>query len=196
VRTIVILVVLMLLVPTGETRGQDQDQDKEQVETGQLQIAGQSRSYRLRRLPLSAFPELPPSVRSVLSQRGCLVPQTWQARRPENVIHGAFFRAGNQDWAVLCSQEGESSLLVFRDGIGVPAELASYKDVDRLMPTNANGKLGYAWGIDPASQDRLRQFAPGQHFDHEGIEDSVIDHSSVLHFFREGRWSLIEGVSP
>lgn len=192
VRTVIILVLLVLLIPAGETRGQEQD--KEQVETGRLQIAGQSYPYRLRRLPLSSFPELPPSVRGVLAQRGCMIPQTWEARRPENVVHGAFFQSGHQDWAVLCSQNGESSLLVFRDGIGVPVELASYKDTNRLAPTNENGYLGYAWGLDTASPTRLRQFAPGQRFDHDGIEASIIEHSSVLHFYRDGQWITIEGL--
>lgn len=182
----------MVLFPASETRGQDQD--KEQIEAGQLQIAGQSRPYRLRRLPLSSFPELPPSVRSVLAQRSCMVPQTWEARRPENVIHGAFYQAGHEDWAVLCSHDGESSLLVFRDGIGVPVELASHRDLDRLVPTNVSGRFGYSWGIDPVSPSRLRQFAPGQRFDHDGIEDSVIEHSSVIHIYRDNRWMAIEGL--
>lgn len=193
-RTVIILVALVLLVSAGETRGQNQD--KEQVETGQVQKAGQVYFYRLRRLPLSAFPDLPPSVRAVLTQRRCMIPQTWEARRPENVIHGAFFQAGHEDWAMLCSQAGESSLLVFRDGIGVPFELGSYKDVDRLAPTTEGARLGYAWGLDAASPARLRQFAPGQNFEHDGIEASMIEYSSILHFYRNGQWTTIEGLSP
>jgi hypothetical protein len=189
VRKIIILVFLLVLA--GETKGQ---QDSEQVETGQVQVAGKVRSYHLRRLPLSSFPDLPPSVSSILAQRGCMIPQTWEAHRPENVIHGAFYQAGHQDWAVLCSQRGESSLLVFRDGMGMPLELASYRDKDRLAPTTAAGQLGYAWAIDSASPTRLRQFAPGQRFEHQGIEDSLVEYSSILHYWRDGQWLSIEGM--
>jgi hypothetical protein len=189
VRKIVVLVLALILAIQTRAQG------GEQVETGQVSVAGKTHPYRLRRLPLSSFPELPPSVSSVLAQRGCMVPQTWEARRPENVIHGAFYQAGHQDWAIICSQYGESSLLVFRDGMGVPVELASYRDKDRLAPMNETGQYGYAWGIDPASPSRFRQFAPGQHFDHEGIEDSLIEYSSVLRYFRDGQWIAIEGLS-
>lgn len=123
-----------------------------------------------------------------------MVPQTWEAHHPENVIHGAFFQAGHQDWAILCSRQGESSLLVFQNGMGMPVELASHKDKDRLAPINATGQLGYAWAIDPASLTRMRQFAPEQRFNHEGIEDSLIEHSSVLHYWREGQWLVLEGI--
>jgi len=189
VRKLAILFVLAILTSALSA------QEGEQVESGQVQIAGKSYAYRIRRLPLSAYPELPPSVRAVLEQRGCMVPQTWEARRPENAIHGAFYQSGHQDWAVLCSHEGESSLLVFRDGIGTPVTLMSYKDQDRLAPTLTPGQLGYAWAVDPAKPERLRQFSPGKRFEHEGIEDSLIEYTSVLHFCRDGMWMSMDGIT-
>jgi hypothetical protein len=188
VRKIIVLGLMLLLA------GQTKAQDGEQVESGQVVVAGQTHSYRIRRLPLSSFPELPASVSSALAQRGCTVPQTWEAKRPENVIHGAFYQAGHQDWAILCSLHGESSLFVFRDGMGVPLELMSYRDKDRLASVNETGQFGYAWAIDPAPPSRFKQFAPGQHFDHEGIEDSLIENSSTLRYFRDGQWISIQGL--
>lgn len=170
-------------------------QNDELLEKGQTQFRGRTQEYRIRRLPLSSFPQLPAGARMVLEQRGCLIPQTWQAKRPENVIHGAFLAVGNDDWAALCSAAGESSLLVFRNGMGMPLELARHRDMDRLTATNVANLMGYAWAIDPASPARLRQFAPGQRFEHEGVEESLVDISSLLHFWKEGKWVEIEGLS-
>ena len=48
-----------------------------------------------------------------LNQRGCMIPQTYEAHQPENVVHASLERAGSSDWAVLCSAQGTVSLLIF-----------------------------------------------------------------------------------
>jgi len=83
------------------------------VETGQLLVAGHEVPYRIRNLPVSSFPDLPPGVAETLNDRGCLIPQTYEAKGPENVIHGSFEHSGSNDWAVLCSAKGQVELLVF-----------------------------------------------------------------------------------
>src|ERR1700722_3807923 len=70
-------------------------------ETGKTSIDGRTVNYLIRRLPVASFPDLPDSVAAALQQRGCLIPQTWQAHRPENVIEASFDRPGSSDWAVL-----------------------------------------------------------------------------------------------
>src|SRR6185437_6192208 len=72
-------------------------------ETGRIPIAGRSTPYNIRHLPVVSFPQVPMTVREGLGERGCLIPQTYEAHQPENVIHGSFERAGSSDWAVLCS---------------------------------------------------------------------------------------------
>ena len=83
------------------------------TETGKTSVDGQTASYLIRRLPASSFPDLPDAIADVLDQRGCMIPQTYQAHRPENVIHASFERPGSSDWAVLCSTHGNVDLLVF-----------------------------------------------------------------------------------
>lgn len=172
------------------------EQAKEQVETGQLNYSGKMLPYRIRRLPLAAFPDLPVPVLNALEQRQCMVPQTYAARRPENVIYGEFWQKGSRDWAVLCSHDGSTSLLVFRgNAIGLPVELASGKDTDRLQ-ARLNGSLGFAWGLDPAAPENVRRVAGTKSgpFDHDGIQVSIVERSSEIHYYQNGTWLHFDGA--
>ncbi len=168
----------------------------EQVESGQLDYAGKTMTYRIRRLPLSAFPELPAAVRTVLEGRDCMVPQTYEARRPENVVHGEFWQKGSRDWAVLCSHEGSTSLLVFRsNALALPIELESGKDLDRLQ-ARLNGTLGFAWGLDLAAPETVRRLVGSKTgpIDHDGIQMSIVEKSSEIHYYQNGRWLEFDGL--
>ena len=69
------------------------------------------------RLKPDAFPNVPPELRTALENRGCRVPQPYNAAgQKNNVITGRFTSAGQTDWAVLCSREKRSTILVFRGG--------------------------------------------------------------------------------
>src|ERR1700744_4227940 len=92
-------------------------------------------SFAFRMLPPATFTELPAPVLHDLEKRHCMIPQTYEARNPENVIHGAFREPGSNDWAVLCSQDGTSTLLVYWNGASAkPAELAAQVDSDTADP--------------------------------------------------------------
>ncbi len=52
------------------------------------------RTYAFRMLPPSSFIDLPAPILKDLESRRCLIPQTYEARTPENVIHGAFREKG------------------------------------------------------------------------------------------------------
>src|ERR1039458_1460391 len=95
-------------------------------ESGRVVVEGQSTPYVIRHLPVSSFPQLPNSVAKALAERGCLIPQTYQAHRPENVVQASLEQPGSSDWAVLCSAQGTVSLLVFfGDGSSQPFTLAA-----------------------------------------------------------------------
>ena len=77
----------------------------EQHETGIASVPGSpSVHYTIRLLPVSSFPQLPATVAAQLTRMGCMIPQTFEAHQPENVINGAFKRKGSSDWAALCSE--------------------------------------------------------------------------------------------
>lgn len=155
-------------------------------------------SYAFRMLPPESFPALPAPVLRDLEKRHCLVPQTYEARSPENVIHGAFREKGSSDWAVLCSQNGTSTLLVFWDNSATrPAEIAAQPDTDTADPHDETSVLGYARGIDsvqPSSISEVLANKPNGPFDHDGIKDAHIEKSAVIHYFKNGSWTTLSGT--
>jgi hypothetical protein len=168
------------------------------TESGQIMQAGRSTSYLIRHLPVSSFPELPATVVGFLNRRSCLIPQTYEAHRPENVVHASLERAGSSDWAVLCSAQGTVSLLVFfSDTPAQFAVLASSPETVRLQVHDATGVLGFNWGIDPASPEQIHQAQSGMEhrpppIDHDALADSVVDQRTVYHFYAKSAWTLVD----
>ena len=166
--------------------------------SGRIAIGGRSFPYLIRHLPLSAFPELPEELVRLLDLRGCLVPQTYEAHRPENVVHASLERPGSSDWAVLCSARGTVSLLVFFSSAPTDLHvLAAAPETDRLQARDRSGELGFNWGIDPASPEQVRQAQTGMEhrappLDHDAVADAVIDHRTVYHFFARNAWTVLE----
>jgi hypothetical protein len=167
-------------------------------ESGQIVVAGRATPYLIRHLPVSSFPELPAAVQELLNRRGCLIPQTYEAHGPENVVHASLERAGSSDWAALCSAEGTVSLLVFFSS--APAQLvvlASAPETERLQAHDRSGVLGFNWGIDPASPEQIREAQAGLLHrpalaDHDALADSLLDHRTVYHFFSKNAWIVLE----
>jgi hypothetical protein len=154
-------------------------------------------SFAFRMLPPATFTELPAPILHDLEKRHCLIPQSYEAKSPENVVHGAFLQQGSNDWAVLCSQDGTSTLLVYWNGAAAkPAELAAQVDSDTADPYDETSLLGYARGIDSASPDKISDLLvnkPYGPFDHDGIKDAHIEKSSVIHYFKGGTWMTLAG---
>jgi hypothetical protein len=134
----------------------------------------------------------------LLNQRGCLIPQTYQAHRPENVIHASLERPGSSDWAVLCSAQGTVSLLVsFASAPSDLIVLASEPETRRLQSHDLTGVLGFNWGIDPASPQHIREDQIGMEhrppmLDHDALADSVLDHHTVYHFYLGNAWTVLD----
>ncbi len=193
------ILFLLLLATTSLAHAQT-----ESVVSGSLRVNGLTRSYQFRRLPISSFPQIPSPIAATLTRRGCMIPQTWQAHRPENVIHGSFQRRGSEDWAVLCSVGGVTTLLVFFADASTsqpvetqPMELARWQEISRLQKHDPTGVLGFNWGIDAATPAQFRdafasQDAPPTTPDHDSVADSVIDTKTVYHLFTQGQWKEFE----
>lgn len=172
------------------------------TESGQILVAGHSTPYLIHRLPVSSFPELPAAVLDLLNRRGCMIPQTYEAHHPENVVHASLERAGSSDWAVLCSAQGTVSLLVFftsapSKSLAQPFVLASAPETQRLQAHDTTGVLGFNWGIDPASPEQIREAQIGleprpQLVDHDALADSFIEQKTVYHFFAKHVWTLVD----
>jgi len=183
-----------------------QQETKPLTESGQIMVAGRPTPFLIRHLPVSSFPELPAGVVELLNRRGCMIPQTYAAHHPENVIHASLERVGSSDWAVLCSVQGTVSLLVFFDGGaaqisgqagGQPVVLASAPETQRLQAHDPSGVLGFNWGIDPASPEQVHEAQIGlenrpARLDHDALADSEVEHRTIYHFYAKSAWILLE----
>ena len=166
--------------------------------SGQIVVAGHSTPYLIRHLPISSFPDLPAELAGLLNRRGCLIPQTYEAHHPENVVHASLELPGSSDWAVLCSERGTVSLLVFFSS--APASLlvlAAAPETERLQAHDPSGFLGFNWGIDPASPEQIRTAQIGllhrpALVDHDALADTLVDRRTVYHFYLKSAWIVLE----
>ena len=193
-----ILGAFLLLIWSMASAQQPPPDHSHLVELGQVVLDGHSVPYRIRRLPVSSFPDLPARVANTLSDRECLIPQTFRAHRPENVVRASLERTGSSDWAVLCSAKGTVSLLVFFAGAtGEPTVLASFAETERLESYDRTGVLGFNWGIDPASPTSVHEAQTGMEhrpplLDHDALADSLLDRRTIYHFYSRSKWALVE----
>jgi hypothetical protein len=171
-----------------------QNLNAERLETGTAQnSAGNTVSYRIRLLPVTSFPDLPEEVATELGHRQCMIPQSFEAKQPENVIHGAFRASGSSDWAVLCSAAGTTSLYVFFAGqFQSPISLRTQPDSAWLGAEPGSSIFGSAWGIavrtaaELRDSPQLRRAAP---FDHDAIDDARLERSVTIHYYQAGKWT-------
>jgi hypothetical protein len=138
-------------------------------------------TYPIRRLPPTAFPELPKNLATELKHRGCTIPQPYTDRK-DNVIRGEFAKPGQTDWAVLCSTRGSTSLLVFWNGKTTnPLVLAEYSDDPHRI---------FDWFIQPVDRKSIighyRAYGGPKPppIDHQGIESGGEKMSVFLYYYQ------------
>lgn len=188
--------LLLGLLQTGPPLPPGDFPTAEQVEAGRVTVApGDVLEYRIRLLPLASFPALPAPVAGQLSRRGCMIPQSFEAQEPENVIRGAFHASGSDDWAALCSVSGTTTLYVFFAGqYDAPVALRSQPDTTWLGTEPGSSVFSSAWGIALRRSTELRAYPEFRrlHADHDGIEDARLERSSTIHYCDDGRWTVID----
>lgn len=191
--------LLVLAVGVSLTFAQSADSGTDPLTaSGHITVNGRPVPYTIHHLPLSSFPHLPEPMADLVNQRGCLVPQTYEAHQPENVIHAALERPGSQDWALLCSVKGTVSLLVFFASTpDRPMVLATAPETERLQAHDPSHVLGFNWGIDPASPEQVHEAQIGLEHrppppDHDALADSVVEHRTVYHLYSKGKWTLAD----
>lgn len=173
----------------------------EQTESGELHLSGgRTQSYRIRLLPVAAFPQTPSGVAAELVRRGCLIPQSFEAQGPENLIHGAFREAGSDDWAALCSQGGWTTLYVFFAGAyNAPVALRRQADTVWLGAEPGSAVCGSAWGIATRRLADLRASRSIERpaaLDHDAIDDARLEQSVTVRYYTAGRWLVLSGAGP
>jgi hypothetical protein len=152
------------------------------------------------RLSPTAFPQLPKNILAELQRRGCMIPQVPMFEGQQNVIQGEFAKPGQTDWAVLCSVERISSILIFWNSSATNlAEIATMRDIDRLQ-SEGGDKMAYSRAITPVGKNYIME-----HYDayggpkpppmnHQGIDDAFVGKASIVLYFYKGKWLQLTGA--
>jgi hypothetical protein len=151
------------------------------------------------RLKPSAFRNLPSAVRTELEHRGCTIPQPSGAGQPRNAVSGSFITAGQTDWAVLCSRDKRSTILVFRSGTSDHVDqLAEEPDLQHLQVISRDNKIGYSrmlTAVNPQSlRSRAIKHSALKSIDHDGIEDAFIEKASLIWYWSGVKWVKVPGA--
>ncbi len=152
------------------------------------------------RLSPKAFPELPGNLRADLERRGCTIPQVPMIDGRHNVIKGEFSKAGQTDWAVLCSIDRVSSILIFWNGsVLKPADIEKSADLDHLQGWGGD-KIVYSRAITPVGTKYILEHynAYGGEkppsLDHQGIDDAFVGKASVVLYLYREKWLRLSGT--
>ncbi len=113
------------------------------------------------------FPELPRNIVLELTTRGCTIPQSYLGPYPEaqkylgtpnNVIKGDFSGENSDEWAVICSINEVSSILVFLKG--TTEEIAFFelgKDKD-LIDVETDGTVLFIRHIKTTTREDILHY--------------------------------------
>jgi hypothetical protein len=166
--------------------------------------AGHAAGATIDRLPPRSFPDLPAPIVDALERRGCSVPQLDSMfiglTRPHNVVRGRFGRGPERDWAVLCSRDEVSTILVFwDDSTESPAELERRADASYLQSV-APQAVAYSRYIatappaDIVASHRAHGGPEPPPLTHDGIADGYAEKGSVILYWQDGTWLQLTGA--
>ncbi len=153
------------------------------------------------RLEHSKFTKLPQEIVKNLEKRKCTIPQIWHDENLHNVISGEFSRKGQKDWAVLCSVNKISSILIFWNSSTTKvSEIAKSDDLDYFQGFTEDDEMGFSRGIDTVDKkyiiDHYNSYGgtkPPQ-IDHEGISDAFVEKASHVLYLHRGKWLELQGA--
>ena len=153
------------------------------------------------RLSPRAFRGLPSNVVQNLEARGCSIPQLFGSREPHNVVKGEFIQKGQIDWAVLCSRNKRSAILIFADGSSKRVTaIAESADREFLQTIDGAGNIGFSRAINAVRKDYLvkhhEQYGGPSlpPIDHHGINDAFAEKGSVVHYYYRGKWLQLQAA--
>lgn len=160
--------------------------------------AASAPSAAITRRDPGEFKELPLTVRHELIRRGCTMPQPSEPSM-RNVIRGNFFGTG-KDWAVLCSRDLASSILVFKDGrADVVSDLSRWPD-DLFVQDVGGGRFEFSRAIRTISPAIISEFegssetGSGPAPTHDGIDDMFLGKASTAWYWDRRKWIRVGGA--
>ena len=153
-----------------------------------------------KRLPPVDFPQLPKKIVKALQERGCKIPQAYLNPKPHNVIHGRFAKPNQNDWAVLCSKNRVSSVLIFWGG-STTSVLEILKSPDKnWLQGIGDEKIGFSRAIHPVNKKYILEHYKSYGGTkpppilYEGIDEGFVGKASTIHYFYRGKWLRLQGA--
>ena len=151
--------------------------------------------------PPGRYSEAPTWIIAELKNKKCLIPQaSYFDPLPHNLIRGEFVTKGHFDWAVLCSRNNKSSILLLSKSKQVCSqELLSVDDSNYIQQV-AQNRFRFSRMIDPISKKDLIRYAKQNKnqsalketkFDHDGIVNKFLEKSSSVFYCDNGKWIKI-----
>jgi hypothetical protein len=136
------------------------------------------------------FPDLPRSFRAEMVSRGCTVPQSDSG---PNVIRGHFGSGRQVDWAVLCSQRGQSMIFVYWGGPAqCPREIQRAPDGQYSAVYSTYTVFLRSIYVTDGYEVQGPRGRPGTDervtLAHDAIEDSKHNGGSTVWFCEAGKW--------
>lgn len=157
------------------------------------------------RLKPNEFSQLPKSIIKNLEKRGCTIPQSFSVNEnsvneKHNVIQGEFRKKGQKDWAILCSINKTSSILVYWNGlIKNVSSIASTEDRVFLQGIGED-KIGFSRVIDVADAKYIYEHYENYggikppKIEYQGINDIFAEKASTVLYFHKGKWLELQGA--
>jgi len=156
------------------------------------------------RLNPTQFPTLPAGIRKELEHRDCTIPQPYNrpSASPVNVVQAEFAAKGQRDWAVLCSHNDISTILLFWGGpIQCAAQLHSRSDAGYIQGIGGGQKVfsREISAITPAEITALAEnFGEGGYpkteGQHQGLSDAFSGKASEVLYCVKGTWMAVAGA--
>ncbi len=148
----------------------------------------------------SSFKQLPNYIVKKLENRGCKIPQTYAFNKPHNVIQGQFAKQGQIDWAVLCSRNSTSTLLIFWGGsTQCSSEIEKEKNINGLQGIGG-GKIGYSRFISSVDKKQIQEYQEYsettilQPLLYEGIDVAFLGKASGVRYCYKSKWIFFSGA--
>ena len=146
----------------------------------------------IERLAPAEIPGLPEGVRSFLEGLGCTIPVPAWSDGLTSVVRGEYRQAGQTDWAVLCSMDRVSRILVFWSGDPVHVAVLGERSDRDYLQRDESGRPVFSRSIATVEgRTLIPLFArsgllPGT--PHAGIEDAFLGKGSTFHYYFDERW--------
>lgn len=149
----------------------------------------------------SDFKNLPRSIAKYLNNHGYKIPQPYfykSGGKKYNAIKGRFYSPNKYDWAIICSKENKSRVLVFISG--------STKNIDTILEFEDRvglqciDSLEFSLGIEVVGKkyimDCYKAYGGPKPppINHDGIEFIYYQKASKIYYNYKGKWLELQGA--